>query len=1340
MLSGELQSPVTSKLAVSASPSVKAPRIRAGAFRASSFRAVGSGAPLIRRLAALVVAAAALLALTAGPASAKQIHRFSNAFGTPATDTTLSLAANSGLAVNETSQTSHDIYIADTGNHRIVEFSAAGAFIRAFGADVGGAGVNVCTTGCQAGTAGTSPGSFQSPTFLAIDNSGGASNGDLYVVDSATAVVSKFKADGTLVSSWGNNGASEAPNGQLAGKTQAEPFSQLGGIAVGSAGTLAIFETSSQLLEFAQDGSFTEEITAPRESADRGLSLDGEGNFFKVNGDLTIQKFAPSGASIGQISEGAAGHATGLAANPTSDVLYADFEGTSINAYAFNGGEVINPAGRCAPQEFGCPATESFAEGDLTDGGALAVDRSSDAVYAADADTSNIVVFTSVTIPDVTTSPAEVHSTTTATLNGKVNPDEIPLEECFFEYGGTREYGAIASCEDPDAGEVGTGNSPVPVHADLTGLTPGATYHYRLVAANENGTNSESGDQEFFTGPSIVSTFASEVSATAATLNTEINPNGAATTYRFQYVADPAFQLSGYATAAEVPIGGEAIGSGSSLVSRSLQLRGLTPSTGYHFRVLAETALGTVEGPDRTFTTQFGGLGFQLPDDRVWELVSPPDKHGARLVGGAEIHLQASADGEGLAYQSYLSTEADPEGNRIGESSMNLARRQPDGSWRSKDITPPNEYVTRLAIGEGTEYKFFNSDLSEALVEPRSGTPLSPEASPERTPYLRRENKEEPLKPPIWTPLVTSKEPYANVPAGTEFGGGLDSLGREFSTGAVQLTAASPDFRYFGLRSRVPLVKDAPAVGQTLYEWSGGQIEPVSVLPAGEGGETVAANFIGSGPGSVRGAVSEDGSRVFWSLGNAVSNISALYVRDTKAGESGRIDKQEGANGSGAANPIFQGASADGTVVFFTDSQQLTEDASSTGADLYRCGLPTGSVAGGCASLTDVSVPTGAGESAEVQGIAAAVAGNGIKVYFVAKAVLDDAPNQLGTAAVSGQPNLYVWQQSKGVRYIATLAQEDRTDWGQELASSPDALAGALTADASPSGRYLGFMSQRSLTGYDNRDESSGQPAQEVFVYDSTTEQLQCASCNPTGGRPASAVAPETEPFNRTFVDPWNLWGGRQVAATLPEAIKTVNLGGSSLYRPRAVLDNGRVFFNAIDSLASADSNGQWDVYQYESTGTGDCSASSSGASISRSAQGCVSLISSATAEEEAVFLDASESGDDAFFWTPAQLSVLDEDHEVDVYDARVEGIVATRPGNAECLGEACQPAAQAPNDPTPASSAFNGAGNVKLGRKHCGKGKRLIRHKGKARCVQKRRPHRHHRKHRRAHSHQRTH
>jgi hypothetical protein len=357
-----------------------------------------------------------------------------------------------------------------------------------------------------------------------------------------------------------------------------------------------------------------------------------------------------------------------------------------------------------------------------------------------------------------------------------------------------------------------------------------------------------------------------------------------------------------------------------------------------------------------------------------------------------------------------------------------------------------------------------------------------------------------------------------------------------------------------------------------------------------------------------------------------------------------------------------------------------------------------------------------------VQGVAAALTEDGSKIYFVAKGVLDEVPNKLGGSAVSGQPNLYVWQEGKGVRFIAFLSEKDMANWGQWAVNGEIGGARALAATASPSGRYLGFMSLRSLTGYDNRDHLSNEAAQEVFRYDSTTELLECLSCNPTGARPHSAVP--SQAF-RAFGDPWHLWQKQMVAAALPEAPMT-KFTGSSLYRPRSVLDNGRVFFNAIDSLVPADSNGQWDVYQYEPTDVGNCSSSPEEASTSRSVEGCVSLISSGTAEGEAAFFDASETGDDAFFFTPAQLSALDEDHEVDIYDARVGGVAATRPVKTECLGEACRGAAPAPSNSTPASSVFNGAGNVKPShKKRCGKGKRRVRRSGKVRCVS--RKHKHH-------------
>jgi hypothetical protein len=775
--------------------------------------------------------------------------------------------------------------------------------------------------------------------------------------------------------------------------------------------------------------------------------------------------------------------------------------------------------------------------------------------------------------------------------------------------------------------------------------------------------------------PTIDSTAVTDVASTSATLRARINPNTFATTYRFEYgLGDCAVTLC-----TSIPVSAASIGAGHHPIAVSQEIVGLQPGTTYHYRVVAENSEGVTEGPSRAFTTQIGSGGFQLPDRRVWEMVTPPDKKGALISAGSlEGHIQAAAAGDGLAYLTIGSIEENPEGSR--ETGAALARRG-DSGWRSEDITPPNDRVAPKAIGRGSEYKLFNEDLSEAVLEPRSDTVLSPEASG-RTPYWRQNTQ-----PPVYQPLVSdTNQPPGGIPAGREF------------------LAATPDLDHV-------LFKAGP-----IYKWAAGQqLQPVSVLPDDEGG-TAIQGLVGSEPGSVRHAISDDGSRVFWT---SLLADEGLYVRDTVAGVTMRIDVAPPGAG-GEDNPVFQGASADGSVVFFTDTRQLTEDASPSGPDLYRCEIPLAAPLAGCASLVNLSA-TGSSESAEVQGLVLGLSEDGARAYFVAKGVLDSAPNQAGWSAEVGEPNLYFWQGGQGVRFIATLSAEDRANWGMPGTVLAPGRGASQSAASSPSGRYLAFMSEESLTGEDNLDAATGQPVERVFRYDAAGDRFECVSCDPTGAAPeAEVMATATNSTGaRELIDPRAQWGGRLVAGVLPQPVRLGQIV-STLYSPRAVQDNGRVFFNAVDSLVPADSNGGWDVYQYEPTGVGTCSASSGDGSTSRAGEGCLSLLSSGTADGPAAFFDASVGGDDVFFQTPARLSVIDQDQEVDIYDARVDGVAAVLQPRTECLGEACQPQPNVPNDTTPASATFQGPGNLKpkAAGKKCPKGKRKVRRKGRVRCV----------------------
>jgi hypothetical protein len=83
--------------------------------------------------------------------------------------------------------------------------------------------------------------------------------------------------------------------------------------------------------------------------------------------------------------------------------------------------------------------------------------------------------------PVATTQDASGVTKTTATLKGTVNP-KYDQASFHFEYGKTPSYGSST----PTNGLLAAGNN-VPVTADLTGLQPNTTYHFRLVASNTTG-------------------------------------------------------------------------------------------------------------------------------------------------------------------------------------------------------------------------------------------------------------------------------------------------------------------------------------------------------------------------------------------------------------------------------------------------------------------------------------------------------------------------------------------------------------------------------------------------------------------------------------------------------------------------------------------------------------------------------------------------------------------------------------------------------------------------------------------------------------------------------------
>jgi len=212
-------------------------------------------------------------------------------------------------------------------------------------------------------------------------------------------------------------------------------------------------------------------------------------------------------------------------------------------------------------------------------------------VATSDAGTSRGSDHTFVTsaAPTVTTKPASNVKDTTAILHGSVNPNG-QATTVYFEYGTSTSYGAKTP-----AASAGSGTSSRSVSATLTGLTEGATYHFRLVATNGAGTATGT-DQTFATtGKPVPHTgSATGVTGTTATLTGTVDPVGHSTSWYFEYGTTTAY---GTKTASQ--------GAGSSIGARSVSvpIGSLVPGTTYHVRLVASSSAGTVYGTDVVFTT-----------------------------------------------------------------------------------------------------------------------------------------------------------------------------------------------------------------------------------------------------------------------------------------------------------------------------------------------------------------------------------------------------------------------------------------------------------------------------------------------------------------------------------------------------------------------------------------------------------------------------------------------------------------------------------------------------------------------------------------------------------------
>jgi hypothetical protein len=626
-----------------------------------------------------------------------------------------------------------------------------------------------------------------------------------------------------------------------------------------------------------------------------------------------------------------------------------------------------------------------------------------------------------------------------------------------------------------------------------------------------------------------------------------------------------------------------------------------------------------------------------LPEDRVYEMVSPVYK------GGYDAGLEAIApDGESVLFTSKGVFGPGLQWS-IESSAYYLASRGPAG-WSTTSVAAP-PVTSFLDVSSTLQYVLASGSL---------------EASQEGTPTSGTES-------------MLHRTSVPDTAASWELAGGIVLKAVNGEQGQKGLyDSASADLCHIVLnKAEVPMLPEAEFDPHApLYDLAaapaggcrGDGSRPLRIVSVkntlGPHGEPEPmSSHCGAEPGlglkyqgitgkvqtSSWNPVAAGGEEIFFTTGVVKGDCVSVHQLFVRLGGERTLEVSKPVSEAAAcgvevpcagavtrASANFVGASEDGSRVFFQTTAALSPEDKDVGNDLYMAmiGCPEGEP--GCATaqkqiVSLVQVSHG-GEAANVQEVVR-VASDGSRVYFVATGVLSEGVNAKRRAPVKGAANLYVYDAHTGKLTFVT-------DGGVEEAQS------------NPDGRFLVFSSYSQLLKNDT------DTAKDVYRYDAETGILDRVSVGEAGF--------DANGNNNAF------------DATIPHGgISAGGTGGGVRYEhemgSRAVSEDGsRIVFSTAEPLSPGAVNGLVNVYEWhEQPGQ---------------VQGEVSMVSSGTStsnDSEAVI---SESGQDVFFTTGAQLVAQDTDENLDVYDARLAHVPGEQLGFSvraaepqPCSGDACQ-------------------------------------------------------------------
>jgi hypothetical protein len=754
----------------------------------------------------------------------------------------------------------------------------------------------------------------------------------------------------------------------------------------------------------------------------------------------------------------------------------------------------------------------------------------------------------------------------------------------------------------------------------------------------------------------------------------------------------------------------------------------------YVFAGVPALAAGDATNASCPSATEAGpGFRASLPDCRAYELVTPVEKNGA-FIGGIFVNAvppQISGNGQhvvAVSDQCFANSESCTALRGKSEGEPYEFERRP-GGWVTKPLAPPSASYEdsgwlSLHAGEAGAAALF----------------LAPSAPQSLTDLFLARTEDGSLR--TVGPVGDRNAP---APPGAE--------GEPPNFNLVEgLTVATTDLSHVIYTTEANVWSfdteaSEPEIPQ-LYEYVKGRAQPLIVGVQGGVASTSLLSTCGTrfGNGEVGlrnkyGSLSEDGRVVYLTVEGKGHRPGSECTGPETNVLYARVDGEDGENGSGEATearsaPIsveppaescstmecrehattpadmrdarFEGASANGSRTFFTDTQQLTDSATeSAGSAIEGCN--SNSEPGGCnlyewecphcdelttaaqetslRKLIDVSAGQNGAEvpgGPRVQGVVG-MSADGSHVYFVAKGVLTAGEaNHNGEEAESEADNLYAYERtgedapaSAGhVVFVGRLAEADLQEW----------LPNRLSAETTPDGSYLVFTSHRALTPDESRSEG---PAQ-VYEYSAQSRTLTRVSIGEAGfnanGNDGEGSAHLSVPYFGH-----GGWGVVPVRADpglgIRDGVVTVFFQSPVALTPGA-LDDIRVGGSGPIGEGFAQN-----IYEYRE---GHVYLLSDGKDTTGEFGG---QLASHTPVE---LVGSDLEGKNVFFATFDPLVPEDTDTQRDIYDARVcSEAEPCSPPAAEppppCGDGACQgtPPSPAPDTSTPGSATFSGTGNL---------------------------------------------